>query len=51
MQQELASVEKKARIARARAEEEEHNLLAGRKRQDVLNAAVTNAQLQLRPAP
>lgn len=49
--QELASVEKRARIARARAEEEEQNLLAERKRHDVLQAQVTNAQLKLRPAP
>ena len=49
--QELASVEKRARIARARAEEEEQNLLAERKKADVLQAQVHNAQLMCRPAP
>lgn len=46
----LASVEKKARIAQAHAEEEEQNLMAERKRQHVLQVKVNNAQLQLRPA-
>jgi len=46
----LASVEKKARIAQAHAEEQEQNLMAERKRQHVLQVKVNNAQLQLRPA-
>ena len=44
-------MEKKARIARARADEEDHNLLAERRRHDLLSLQVSNAQLQLRPAP
>jgi hypothetical protein len=51
VEKELASAEKKARIARASAEQEEQNLLAERRRHDVLTAQVTNAQLQLRPGP
>ena len=49
--QELASVEKRARIARARAEEEEQNLLAEQKRARVLETQVHNAQLMCRPGP
>jgi hypothetical protein len=48
---ELISVEKRARIARARAEEEEQNLVAERKRQALLEVQCQNAQLQCRTGP
>jgi hypothetical protein len=51
LQQELASMEKKARVARALTEEEEQKLLAERRQHDLLRAQVANSQLQLRPAP